>query len=60
MGVYMKNFGCSSTSAVVSLKFIMVQMHLNASDYSLKFHVSQLPQISLHYYRLINSQSKDF
>ena len=38
--VYMKNLECSPTSVVVSLKFIMVQMHLNASDYSLKFHVS--------------------
>ena len=32
MGVYMKNFGCSSTIDVVNLEFIMVQIYLNASD----------------------------
>ena len=45
MGVYTKNLGCSSTNAVVNLKFIMVQMHLNASDYPLKLNVSRLPQL---------------
>ena len=35
MGDYMKNFGYSLTSVVVSSKFVMVQMHLNASEYSL-------------------------
>ena len=38
--MYMKNLECSSTSVVLSLKFIVVQMHLNASDYFLKFHIS--------------------
>ena len=42
MGVYMKNLGCSPISIVVSSEFIIVQMHLNASDYSLKFCVSRL------------------
>ena len=45
MGVYMKSLGCSPTSAVVSLEYIMVQMHLNAFDYSLKFYLSELPKL---------------
>ena len=28
MGVYMKNLGCSPTSAEVSLEVMMVQMHI--------------------------------
>ena len=43
--VYMKNLGCSPTCAIWNLEFIMVQMHLNVSDYSLKFHVSELPKL---------------
>ena len=39
-GCLQENLGCSLTSVVVSLEFIMVQMHINVSDYSLKFHVS--------------------
>ena len=46
MGVYMKNLGCSPISAVMSLEYIMVQMHLNTCDYSLKFHLSKLPKLS--------------
>ena len=53
MSVYMKNLGCSPTSAMVSLEYIMVEMHLNASDSSLKFYLLELP-------RLIYSQFKDF
>ena len=34
-GVYKKNLGCSPTCAVVTLEFMMVQMYLNSSDYSL-------------------------
>ena len=45
MGVYMKNLGCSSTSAMVNLEFIMVPIHLNASDYSLKFNVLELKKL---------------
>ena len=29
------NLGCSLTCAVVALEFMMVQMHLNSSNYSL-------------------------
>ena len=39
MGVYMKNLGCSPTSVVLNLEFIMVKMHLNASDHFLKLHL---------------------
>ena len=39
MDVYMKNLVCSYTNAKVNLEFIKVQIQLNASDYSLKFHV---------------------
>ena len=38
MDVYMKNLECFSTSVVVNLEFIMVQIYLNANDYFLKFH----------------------
>ena len=45
MGVYMKNLGCSPTSVVMSLEYIMAQMYLNACDYSLKFYLSELPKL---------------
>ena len=47
MIVYMKNLGCSPTSAMVGLEYIMVQMQLNACDYSnsLKFYLSELPKL---------------
>ena len=32
MEIYMKNLGCSSTSDAVDLEFILVQIHLIASD----------------------------
>ena len=32
MGVYMKNLECSLTSAMVSLEYIIVQMHLTPKD----------------------------
>ena len=46
MGVYMKNLGCSPTSDVVNFEFIMVQIYLNVSNKSLKFHVSKLLKLS--------------
>ena len=45
MGVYIKNLGCFSNSVVVNLEFIMVQIHLHANDYFLKFHVSELQKV---------------
>ena len=45
MDVYMKNLRYSSTSFLVSLEYIMVQIHLIACDYSLKFHLSELPKL---------------
>ena len=42
----MKNLGCSSTIDVVDLELILVQIHLNASDLSLKLHVSKLQKLS--------------
>ena len=32
MSVYIKNLGCSPTSDVINLEFIMMQVYLNASD----------------------------
>ena len=43
MDVCVLNLGCSR--AVENLEFIMVQIHLNANDYSLKFHVLELPKL---------------
>ena len=45
MDVYMKNLGCSFTSTVMSLEFTYLQIHFNASGYSLKFHVLELPKL---------------
>ena len=45
MGVYMKNLGCFLTTVVVSLELTQLQIHLNAGDYSLKFHVSKVPKV---------------
>ena len=39
MDVDMKNLECFPISAMVNLEFKMVLIHLNANDYSLKFHV---------------------
>ena len=58
MNVYMKNLGCSPTSDVVDLEFILVHIHLNASDSSLKFHVLKMPK--LHCYKPSTYQFKDF
>ena len=44
-GVYMKNLGYLPINFVVNLEFIMVQIYLNANDYSLKFHVLELPKL---------------
>ena len=41
----MKNLGCTATIVVVNLEFIMVQMYLNASDYSLKFDMLEVPKL---------------
>ena len=60
MGVYMKNLGCSPTSDVMDLEFILVQIYFNVSDLSLKFHLLTTTKTILFYCRLNNSQSKDF
>ena len=60
MDVNMKNLGCSFTSAMVNLEFIMVQIHLNASDYSLKLHVSKLPKLSYIAASLLNLNLRIF
>ena len=41
----MNNLGKLLGRDVVDLEFIMVQIHLNANDYSLKFHVYELPKL---------------
>ena len=43
VGAYMNNLGWFLKINVVNLEFVMVQIYLNASDYSLKFHVPKLP-----------------
>ena len=45
MGVYMKNLRCFSTSIVVNIEFIIVQIYSNVSNYFLKFHMSKLPKL---------------
>ena len=30
---------------MVNLEFVMVHIHLNGSDYSLRFHMSKLPKL---------------
>ena len=60
MGVYMKDLECSSISVVVNLEFIMVQIHLNANDYSLKFHVSKLLKLPYTAVHLLTFHLKTF
>ena len=60
MDVYMKNLECFPTSALVNLEFIMLQIHLNANDYSLKFYVSELPKLPYTVASLLTLNLKTF
>ena len=41
----MNKLGAVIRRDVVNLEFVMLYIHLNANDYSLKFHVSELPKL---------------
>ena len=50
VGAYMNNLRWLLRRNVVNLEFVMVEIHLNASDYFLKFHMlklSKLPYIDV-------------
>ena len=57
--IYMKNLGCSSTSDVVGLEFIFVQMHFDVVIF-LEVPCIKIAKTILHCYKPNNSQSKDF
>ena len=60
MDVYMENLGCFPTSVVMNLKFIMVQIHLNANDYFPKFHVLELPKLPYTIAGLLTPNQRTF
>ena len=44
MGLY-EQFGILSQKCCGEFRIIMMQIHLNASDYSLTLHLSELPKL---------------